>query len=77
MLPGADPEEIINRFNDYAEGDVLKRMRAVFPGANIETKVRAQSPGLAALDGDPGETLVMNRPPAASGIPRGMSRFWE
>ena len=59
MLPGADPEEIINRFNDYAEGDVLKRMRAVFPGANIETRVRAQSPGLAALDGDPGETLVM------------------
>lgn len=59
MLPGADSEEIIARFNAHAENDVLPRMRAVFPGAKIETKVRAQSPGLAALDGDPGETLVM------------------
>lgn len=59
MLPGADSEEIITRFNAHVENDVLPRMRAVFPGAKIETKVRAQSPGLAALDGDPGETLVM------------------
>ena len=34
-------------------------MRKVFAGAKIETITRAQSPGLAALDGDPGETLVM------------------
>lgn len=59
MLPGADSEEIITRFNEHAENNILPRMRAVFPGAKIETKVRAQSPGLAAMDGDPGETLVM------------------
>lgn len=58
-LPDADPSEIIDRFNAFAEGDVLPRMRDVFPGASIETTTRAQSPGLAALDGDPGETLVM------------------
>lgn len=58
-LPDADPSEIIARFNAFAEEEVLPRMRAVFPGASIETAARAQSPGLAARDGDPGETLVM------------------
>lgn len=58
-LPDADPSEIITRFKAHAEENVLPRMRAVFPGAKIETVTRAQSPGLAALDGDPGETLVM------------------
>lgn len=58
-LPDADPSEIISRFNAFAEEEVLPRMRAVFPGAQIETVTRAQSPGLGALDGDPGETLVM------------------
>ena len=58
-LPDADPSEIITRFNAFAEAEVLPRMRAVFPGAQIETVTRAQSPGLGALDGDPGETLVM------------------
>ena len=58
-LPDADPSEIIDRFNAFAEANVLPRMRDVFPGASIETTTRAQSPGLAALDGDPGETLVM------------------
>ncbi|MDP1626440.1 acetylornithine deacetylase [Parvibaculum sp.] len=58
-LPDADPSEIIARFNAFAEEQVLPRMRAVFPGAQIETATRAQSPGLGARDGDPGETLVM------------------
>ena len=58
-LPDADPSEIIARFNVFAEEQVLPRMRAVFPGAQIETATRAQSPGLGARDGDPGETLVM------------------
>ena len=34
-------------------------MRAVYPGANIETTVRAQAPGLVPDEGSPGETLVM------------------
>lgn len=58
-LPDADPEEIIARFNAHAENELLPRMRALYPEARIETVTRAQSPGLAALDGDPGETLVM------------------
>jgi acetylornithine deacetylase len=58
-LPDADPEEIVARFNAFAEGEVLPRMRAVFAGAKIETVARAASPGLAPMDGDPGETLVM------------------
>lgn len=58
-LPDADETEILNRFNRYAEDVVLPRMRAVFAGASVTTVVRAESPGLAARDGDAGETLVM------------------
>lgn len=58
-LPDADETEILNRFNHYAEDVVLPRMRAVFAGASVTTVVRAESPGLAARDGDAGETLVM------------------
>jgi acetylornithine deacetylase len=58
-LPDADPSEIITRFNEFAESDVLPRMQAIFPDARIETVTRAQSPGLAPRDGEPGETLVM------------------
>lgn len=58
-LPDADPDEILKRFNAHAENELLPRMRALYPEARIETVTRAQSPGLAALDGDPGETLVM------------------
>lgn len=58
-LPDLDPEEIITRFNDHAEKNVLPRMRAVHPGAAIETRVRAQAPGLVPDEGSPGETLVM------------------
>lgn len=58
-LPDADADEIINRFNAFAENDVLARMRAVFPGATIETVSRASSPGLAPEDGSSAETLVM------------------
>lgn len=58
-LPDADPDEILQRFNDHAETELLPRMWALYPEARIETVTRARSPGLAALDGDPGETLVM------------------
>lgn len=58
-LPDADETEVLTRFNDYAQTNVLPRMRAVFADANIETVVRAESPGLTARDGDAGETLVM------------------
>ena len=58
-LPDLDPEEIITRFNAHVEENVLPRMRAVHPGAKIETKIRAQAPGLAPDEGSAGETLVL------------------
>lgn len=44
-LPDADQTEILTRFNEFAENIVLPKMRAVFADANIETTVRAESPG--------------------------------
>ncbi|MDO8420752.1 MAG: acetylornithine deacetylase [Parvibaculum sp.] len=58
-LPDADETEILTRLNRYAEDIVLPRMRAVYAGASVTTVVRAESPGLAARDGDAGETLVL------------------
>jgi acetylornithine deacetylase len=58
-LPDTDETEVLHRFTEYAENTVLPRMRAVFKNASIVTTVRAESPGLAARDGDDGETLVM------------------
>jgi acetylornithine deacetylase len=58
-LPDGDEAEILNRLTQYADETLLPRMRAVYPEASIVTTVRAESPGLAARDGDAGETLVM------------------
>jgi len=58
-LPDLDPDEIITRFNAHVEENVLPRMRAVHPGATVETRVRAQAPGLAPDEGSPAETLVL------------------
>lgn len=58
-LPDLDPDEIITRFNRFAEMEVLPRMRAVSPQARIETVELARSPGLASIEGSPAETLVM------------------
>lgn len=58
-LPDLDPDEIINRFNAYVESNILPRMRAVHPGAKVETRIRAQAPGLAPDEGSPAETLVL------------------
>jgi len=58
-LPDLDPDEIVTRFNAHVEEAVLPRMCAVHPGAKIETKVRAQAPGLAPEEGSAGETLVL------------------
>tara|TARA_R110000868_G_scaffold190217_1_gene433824 strand:- start:4226 stop:5395 length:1170 start_codon:yes stop_codon:yes gene_type:complete len=58
-LPDADETEILTRLNRYAQDVVLPRMRAVYAGASVTTVARAESPGLAARDGDGGETLVL------------------
>ncbi len=43
----------------WRTGVLGPRMRAVHPGAKIETKIRAQAPGLAPEEGSAGETLVL------------------
>ena len=58
-LPDADETEILTRLNRFAQDVILPRMQAVHAKSSIETIVRAESPGLAARDGDAGETLVM------------------
>src|SRR5690606_15693549 len=58
-LPDADPSEIITRFTELAESNVLPPLRAIFPGARIEPVTRAQAPGRARRDGQPGETLAL------------------
>jgi acetylornithine deacetylase len=58
-LPEQDPEEIISRFTNFANDILLPRMRAIYPKADISTRVRARSPGLAPIEGSAAETLVM------------------
>ena len=58
-LPGIDEDEPRRRLSEFAETELLPRMKAVYPQANIVTTQRASAPGLAPLDGSPAETLVM------------------
>ena len=57
-LPGDDPEEIPGRFNDYVEGDLLPRMRAVDPRAAVETELNVYVPPCRPEAESPAETLV-------------------
>ena len=59
LLPGADPDEIRERFERFAEEAVLPRMHAVDPATGISTKARAVVPGLVPEDGSPAEAIVM------------------
>ncbi len=59
LMPGADPDEIRNRFDQHVERALLPRMRAVVPDTTIETEPRAVVPGLVPEDGSPAEALVM------------------
>lgn len=47
-LPGQDEDEIRTRLAAFAQDDVLPRMRAVHPQADIAIETLAQAPGLAA-----------------------------
>ena len=58
-LPADDPAIILKRFNDYAETDVLPRMREVYADADIVTTSTAQVKGLFPEDGSAAETLVL------------------
>ena len=58
LLPGADPEEIIERFEAYAMS-LVPAMRAVSGDAGIRTEQRSKVPGLAVEEASPAERLVM------------------
>lgn len=58
-LPHADVEPAIDAFKSYALVEVLPRLRAIAPGANIEIARRAYSPPLRAEPGSEAESFVM------------------
>ena len=45
-IPEDDPQEVLDRFYAYCD-ELLPKMRAVSPGANIETLVQVSAPALA------------------------------
>ncbi|MGD9537270.1 MAG: acetylornithine deacetylase [Alphaproteobacteria bacterium] len=59
LIPGDDGAEIRRRFDDYVEGTVLPKMRAVWPEAGVQTVPRASVPGLMPEDGSPAEALCL------------------
>ncbi len=58
LMPQADPDEIIERFEAYAMS-LVPAMRAVADGVGIDTERRSQVPGLELEDASPAERLVM------------------
>lgn len=57
-LPGTSQNEILDAFNAYATSEVLPRLKAIAPEADIVTKPRAHVPALVATDGCPAEALA-------------------
>lgn len=58
-MPGQDDDEIPDRFNGFAEGTVLPKMRAVSDEAQIETTCVNDVPGLTPQEGSPAEALAL------------------
>jgi len=58
-LPDQDDDEIPDRFNGFAEGTVLPKMRAVSDEARIETTCVNAVPGLVPQEGSPAEALAL------------------
>ena len=57
-LPGDDAEEVLARFNRYAETEVLPRLRETAPEASIVTEMEAAVPPLQPEAESPAEALV-------------------
>ena len=57
-LPGDSAEAVLERFNSFAEEQVLPRLRETAPDAAIVTEVHANVPPLAPEDDSPAEALV-------------------
>ena len=58
-VPEDDPNALLARVNEFAEAELLPRMRKVSADAGIVTDYRAQVRGLVPEDGSPAETLVL------------------
>ncbi|MHA1570390.1 MAG: M20/M25/M40 family metallo-hydrolase, partial [Alphaproteobacteria bacterium] len=59
LLPGVSAEAVAADFRQFAQEQVLPRMRAVWAGADIETELLGQVPGLIPEDGSDAETLAL------------------
>ncbi|MEE8535089.1 MAG: acetylornithine deacetylase, partial [Kiloniellales bacterium] len=57
-IPGDRAEEVLERFNRYAEEEVLPRLRATAPEAAIVTRTTSWVPALAPEDDGPAEALI-------------------
>jgi acetylornithine deacetylase len=57
---GTDARRVLDRLRDFAETEVLPRMRAVAPDAAIATEEKVTVPALAADPGSPAETLALS-----------------
>lgn len=58
LVPGDDAEAILARFNRFAEEEVLPRLRAQAPEAEIATDILSQVPPLRPESDSPAEVLV-------------------
>jgi acetylornithine deacetylase len=58
-LPGEDLEACVSALRRHAELELLPRMRAVHPAADIRIDVLARIPGLADQPGSAAETLAL------------------
>lgn len=59
ILPGANENEIIEKFNEYVETKILPDMKKISTSCNIETVNLAKVPPLIPADGSDVETLMM------------------
>ncbi len=58
LLPGDDGEEIVARFERFAEQEVLPRLRQTAPEAEIVTEALARVPPLVPESDSPAEALI-------------------
>lgn len=59
LLPDGEGAAVVDGFRRFCAQQVLPRMRAVWDGADIETEVLGQVPGLVPEDGSDAETLAL------------------
>ena len=58
LFPGAEEDEIINRFNEFSE-NLEPNMKAIASNTGIETTARSRVPGLEPEAASPAERLIM------------------